>query len=195
MEIIRIGNDKLKLILTEGDLAKYSLKPEGCRYDNTETRRVLWQILDEAKKETGFDAAAERTLVQAYPGRRGGCEIYVTRVAPHSHASSRETLYRFDEIDSLLSVAKQSALHPEITNSMLYKADGGYYLLLLTKKDSKESPFSSLSFIEEYAERMKGDGFLSYIKEHGECLWAQDALKQIEKFTAYVYKKGTLEEQ
>ena len=106
MEIIRIGNDKLKLILTDGDLKKYSLKTERLDYDNTETRRVLWQILDEAKKETGFDAAAERTLVQAYPGRRGGCEIYVTRLIRPTGCHGREEVYRFEDADSLFRAAE-----------------------------------------------------------------------------------------
>ncbi len=195
MEIIRIGNDKLKLILTDGDLAKYSLKLEGCCYDNTETRRVLWQILDEAKKETGFDAAAEKTLVQAYPGRRGGCEIYVTRLCSRSRHAPREALYCFEDTDTLFCAAKLLASRNEIKSSSLYRANGSFYLLLLAEKESKDAPFSPLAFLEEYAEKAKHAGAIPYIKEHGDCLIAENALSSIEKFMHYTYKaKKSVEE-
>ncbi len=184
MEIIRIGSDKLKLILTDGDLKKYSLKFEGLDYDNTETRRVLWQILDEAKKETGFDAAAERTLVQAYPGRRGGCEIYVTRLAERTRGNGREEVYRFQEADALFKVADIAAARGEEYASALYREEEAYYLLVLLPRSAKESQLSSLSFIEEYAERLKGSGTLAYIREHGECLIEKGALEKLHGFSS-----------
>lgn len=195
LEIIRIGNDKLKLILTDGDLSKYNLKLEGCRYDNTETRRVLWQILDEAKKETGFDAAAERTLVQAYPGRKGGCEIYVTRLASQTRKDKKESLYRFEDEETLFFAAKHLGPNIKIESSALYKDDGAYYLLLQSEKEEKGASLSSLDFLEEYGTSVKTKGACAYIKEHGECILERDAAKKLRKFMRFAYNSNPHEEK
>lgn len=184
MEIIRIGNDKLKLILTDGDLKKYSLNTERLDYDNTETRRILWQILDEAKKETGFDAAAERTLVQAYPGRRGGCEIYVTRLVRPAKRHGREEVYRFEDADSLFRAAEVALARGDEYESALHKGEEAYYLTLMLPASVKDEPFSALSYLEEYAERIKGGGTGAYIREHTECLIAREAIKKLGGFSS-----------
>ena len=81
MELILINTSKLKIMLTPDDMKRYSLDIDKMNYDNTETRRVFWNILDTAKHETGFDAASDRVCIQVYPSKGGGCEMYVTKLA------------------------------------------------------------------------------------------------------------------
>ncbi len=80
MELILINDTKLKIMLTREDMTRYDLDCESADYDNTETRRAFWSILDEAKHRTGFDAARDRVFIQLYPSREGGCEMFVTKV-------------------------------------------------------------------------------------------------------------------
>ena len=80
MELIRINENKLKIMLSEGDMKQYALDCASLDYDNTETRRAFWSILDEAKHQTGFDAASQRVFVQLYPSKEGGCEMFVTKL-------------------------------------------------------------------------------------------------------------------
>ncbi len=80
MELIVISESKLKIMLTSEDLLEYSLDCNSLNYENTETRRAFWSILDEAKHRTGFDAASEKVFVQVYPSKKGGCEMYVTKL-------------------------------------------------------------------------------------------------------------------
>ena len=60
MELIKISDSKLKIALTPTDMEKYSLDIQTMDYDKTETRSAFWQLLDEAKHKTGFDAASEK---------------------------------------------------------------------------------------------------------------------------------------
>jgi len=186
LEIIRIGENKLKLILSDEDLLKYHLKFESLDYDNTETRRVLWAILDEAKKKTGFDAAADRTLVQTYPGRKGGCEIYVTRQTDaHPAVGSNTFIYRFAQEESVFTVCRLLRMKREDYASALYRTADGFYYLALTPKETphgKENLLSPLSFVEEYAQRIKSNGIFAYIKEHGTCLFSKDAAERLANF-------------
>ena len=80
MELIRIGDSKLKITMTSDDMTQYDLDCDTMDYDNTETRRAFWDILDHAKQVTGFDAAGDRVFVQLYPSKKGGCEMYVTKL-------------------------------------------------------------------------------------------------------------------
>ena len=89
MNIILISDDRLKVILTSSDLTGYGIRIEDIDYDNTETRRVFWTILDKAKNETGFDAAISRIFIQIYPDSSGGCEMYVSRMG--DRRASRKT--------------------------------------------------------------------------------------------------------
>ena len=71
LELSLMGQDKLKVILTPFDMIKYDLTCDKIDYDNTETRKAVWSILDYAKHETGFDAATGRIYIQVYPEKNG----------------------------------------------------------------------------------------------------------------------------
>ena len=66
MELLRIGDKKLKVTLSGEDMEHYRLDSETMDYDTTETRSAFWQILDEAKHKTGFDAGGGKIFVQIY---------------------------------------------------------------------------------------------------------------------------------
>ena len=74
MELIPIGETKLKITLDEREMADYPLR----RRDGN--RAVLLRLFSEIKNRCGFDTSGSRVFVQMYPGRRGGCELYVTKL-------------------------------------------------------------------------------------------------------------------
>ena len=80
MELLRIGKEKLKIILTHEDLLSFEMNEDDLDYSNTETKRMLWEILHRAKSSVGFNADGHRVLVQLYPSHHGGCEMFVTRL-------------------------------------------------------------------------------------------------------------------
>ncbi len=80
MELIRIGDSKLKITMTLDDMTQYDLDCDTMDYDNSETRKAFWAILDRAKLACGFDATGDRVFVQLYPSKKGGCEMYVTKL-------------------------------------------------------------------------------------------------------------------
>ena len=88
MELLRIGDNKLKVTLSGEDMEHYRLDSESMDYDTTETRSAFWQILDEAKHKTGFDAGGGRIFVQIYSSRACGCEMYVTLVGEEEEPQS-----------------------------------------------------------------------------------------------------------
>ena len=193
MELIRIGDSKLKIMLTAQDMARYAITPEALDYENTETRRAVWQILDEAKQKTGFDAASDRVLIQVYPSRTGGCELYVTKVLPPSAAGNgtgavqrlgdggRTGLYAFCGLPEILSVCSLLLRSGYSGESAAYVGDDGRYYLVIREKAGED--YVAASFYcpaEEYGEKITGGiQRLAYIKEHGKCLCPAQAVERL----------------
>ena len=190
MELLRIGERKLKVMLSDEDMEHYRLDKENLDYDTTETRSAFWQILDEAKHKTGFDAGGGKLFVQIYPSRGGGCEMYVT-LAEGEKAAQRqrslvrgyESVYRFETLELLLEVCRKLCELGYRDESSVFAADGAYYLIIREKLESSiMSPkaLGEFSFIEEYGTRLSGGVRLAHLREHGKCL---EGLRAVELFS------------
>ncbi len=192
MELILINASKLKIMLTDSDMEKYDLKAETVDYDNTATRRAFWSILDDAKTETGFDAASDRLFIQMYPSRDGGCEMFVTKLgAPDvpdkkkwrggkCEEKTRERLfiYSFECLNFLIRVCNCLRLLGRRGRSCAYAEDSGKCYLLLWEK-SVESPPRTHFFIHEYGQSEHAETTLLYIKEHASPLCEEDAVETL----------------
>ena len=183
MELLRISERKLKVMLSDEDMERYRLDKESLDYDTTETRSAFWQILDEAKHKTGFDAGGEKLFVQIYPSRGGGCEMYVTLVGEEDEEVHRlpkrplvrgyESVYRFETLALLLEVCRKLSELGYRDESSAFVAEGAYYLIIREKLESSiMSPkaLGEFSFIEEYGTRLSGGVRLAHLREHGKCL-------------------------
>ncbi len=189
MDLILINDNKLKVVLTAEDMTAYALTCETIDYDNTETKRAFWDILDTAKHRTGFDAASDRVFIQVYPSRGGGCELYVTKLhsdrakspLPGEHVcrvSRADTsdgltseIYAFDSMHSLLCACRLLWEHGAVRSSSAYIAEGGdwYYL----RFESRET----YPAIAEYGVRHNLLTADTYIAEHCECICKDNAVE------------------
>lgn len=134
MELIQIGENALKVTLTRADMEYYDIDFEGLDYANSETRRALHRILDEAKRTLGFEASREKLYIQAFADADGGCELFVRRAEEaelHRHA-----LYRFADMDALLTACAQLANCGFVGESAAYIGDSGAYYLHLLEEES-----------------------------------------------------------
>ncbi len=187
MELLRISDKKLKVMLSDEDMEKYRLDREHLDYDTTETRSAFWQILDEAKHKTGFDAGGGKLFVQIYPSRGGGCEMYVTLTEeekPPRHKKSLvrgyESVYRFETLALLLEVCRKLRELGYCDESSAFAGEGAYYLIIREKLESSiMSPkaLGEFSFIEEYGTRLSGGVRMAYLREHGKCLEGERAVE------------------
>lgn len=189
LELHLIGEDKLKVLLTPFDMMKYNLTCEKLDYENTETRKAIWNILDYAKHETGFDAARGRICIEVFPEKNGGCAIYITKLhqseasetngidlAKDKHAGHEiPAIYGFEESESLFRVCRFLSHRGYTLPSRAYfepleQKKARYYLELLetppTFSGKKAKYLRENLFIGEFGTRMEGEASLSYLKEH-----------------------------
>ena len=167
MDLIRIDDNKMKIMLTERDMRSYSLDVANIDYTQSETRRAFRHILDDVCVRTGFDAKGEQIYVQLYPSRTGGCEMFVTKLdmlcayndaASRSHDTSdnhpvtshaehplpsteveriRTLAFSFDALEHLLRVCRRLRAQAYVGHSAAYHGDEGRYYLLLSERASR----------------------------------------------------------
>jgi negative regulator of genetic competence, sporulation and motility len=207
MELIRISSSKLKIMLTGEDMKKYALDAESADYDNTATRRAFWSILDDAKNQSGFNAAGDRIFIQLYPSKDGGCEMFVTkmgllcasdgedkkaarvdgravktRIERTGEPDGRERVgsYVFSELASLLAVCRQLLARKWRGKSEAYRGrDGRCHLILVERTRDLSATLDRLSFISEFGKAENNDTVRLYIREHGTCICEKNAVQTL----------------
>lgn len=87
MDILRIGNDSMKLILSSDDMNAYSLSCDTISSNRSRAVAAVREILREAGKHCDFPFERSKISVQLYASPKGECEIYVRRLDTSPSAS------------------------------------------------------------------------------------------------------------
>ena len=195
MDLIYINDHKLKIILSEGDMKKYSLDSGDIDYDDKETRGILWNILSEAKESTGFDTDGGRIFIQLYPSKEGGCEMYVTKLGGPSHSKDndnltqkkgsegkRECAYSFESLNALLSVCRRLSSLGYSEKSSVWNLQNKYYLILNEPEENAYIPLSECSFIREYGKSESLRNTRLLISERALCICNDNAIDTLACF-------------
>lgn len=117
MDVIKIGKDNMIVILTKEDMTKYRISPDMPAGFGRQALSALRQIAFGAQEESAPSHGDEKLLVQVFPSKEGGCEMFVTRVSSVSctdlqnhyiHTDSKE-IYMFAEMAELLAACRSLA--------------------------------------------------------------------------------------
>lgn len=199
MELIRISDRKLKIMLTPTDMRHFELNPDTFPEDSAGMHRSFKHLLEEIKKQTDFEADDHQISVQYFPSREGGCEMFISRMPSGGDRSAspqtqslqlrpkslrgafhRECAYRFPDLSSLLAVCHRlSAIGYIGSNSAYVDVSDRYYLLLTILSESPFSTPDELQFITEYGAIENATLLRIYLSEHGRVLCAENAVYQL----------------
>ena len=200
MELIRISNRKLKIMLTPTDMCHFELNADSFGEDSAQMHRAFRLLLEEIRKQSGFDADDSRISVQYFPSREGGCEMFISNlqnedaerdtpsltaslpptektsmqlrpIKKYSGSFRKDCAYRFDALSYLLKTCKRLFEIDYICDSFAYRDEKGVYFLLLSVLTA--SPFSTpeeLDFIVEYGTVENAAHLRLYIREHASLI-------------------------
>ncbi len=193
MEVILINDSKLKVMLSKSELAEYAISVDDLDLDSDASRKAFWEILRDAKAETGFETAHNRLFVQAYPSKDGGCELYVTCLPiPEGDMEAKRGVkpvcyvYGFPNLKQLLQLCALLCRAGYQEESCAYTAaeTEGCFLLLHDGVANDRPPVEeAYPFLPEYGERKRGSAVFSYLNEHCTCFCPQQAVQTLAKFT------------
>lgn len=175
-----IGEAKLKIVLTEEEIKKYRLDvSEPCK-DTAKTRRGLWNILEAAREKVSFDPSGDKVLIQLYPTKGGGCEIFVTKLGILSPSSAklvsgsdritlltkRKSFYLFESGESLLAAVRAIKNHPSgvMPRGDIFLSDSGR-LILSVEEYGRGDDLPEFPSLIEFGERLSPD-MAYYVTEH-----------------------------
>ena len=197
MEWIRISSNKLKIMLTAEDAARYELYPETAEYADSVTRRAFRAILTDMRGETGFDATDDKIYIQMYPSREGGCELFVTKMGmdltpkhptqdtykPKTVKSvrHRRLALRFGDLESLLGVCRRMKERGFHGKSSAYLDEGHRYWLLLSDSGDPLKTREDYRFALEYGELESRESAEMLLPEHGRVICPEGAVTTLGK--------------
>ncbi len=191
LEVLLVGEHKMKIVLNERDVKELGIDITSPIRDTPESRRSMWRVLEQAGKLSGFDHTADRMLIQIYPDRSKGCELFVTRLGLLSKESaglvsssktvtvlSKATVcYRFSSENNMIEAIRAIKKHP---SGLLPKGDvyfdglGSYYLLIEEIGKCDNTP--ELPLVLEYGDRLHRDAPI-FVAEHFTKLTDGDIMK------------------
>lgn len=194
MEFLLVGESKIKIVLNEEETASYGLDAMTPDISGPGARRSFWRILDMAKSEVGFDPSGDKVLIQLYPIKSGGCEIFVTKlgILPESSArlvsksnkvamlSKKKSLYAFEDLEELIRAARAvRAVSGEILpESDVFVADDKYYLSI--EEYGKGGEPVEFPCILEFGVGLAADIF-TFICEHAVRLTDGDGIERFSR--------------
>lgn len=153
-------------------------------------RRAFWRVLDMAKSEVGFDPAGDKVLIQFYPTKPDGCEVFVTKLGILSGSSARlvsrsdkvamlarqRSIYGFECVDDLIrAVRALRAMTDTLPESDVYVSGEGKYFLSIEEYTKGGEP-AEFPCILEFGKSLTAD-FSVFVTEHYNLLTKKNAIE------------------
>lgn len=183
MKINSTADDRITVELTKQDMAMLDITYEDMDYSTTETRRVIWTLLDEAEKVLGKELdPSRRMIIEATPDTSGGCILdFIILDSKKKNSVHRQQLRKqsenllcdFENSDLLLRAAMGFRLNCE---SSLYENGGNYRLIIraLCEADTVKRYFSEFSCVKS-CDRL----LLEHTKEHWRLITEKSAIEAL----------------
>ena len=192
MKFLRIGSNKLKASLTAADCERFGIRcdTDPDSFDKKEVKTAVFTILEEAKKQCGFDIGEEKILIQLYPIENGTCELFVTKLGTLSpkerddlvrsrkitYAETVTEIFRFANIGQLLLCAR--TLSDKTVKSDLFIDNCGVYYLRVS--ENTVDGISSILPIFEFGERVPELPY-DIEGERGRLIYRDTAIESLNK--------------
>ena len=159
MEFFIVSKSKIKITLTKSEAEERGVISGEFADGEKDKRKGLKKILDEAKQQSGFDIGNEKVLVQIYPMKDGGMELFVTKLGiptkdertdtakDERPLTQARTYYIFSDFSALLGAARIITAD-SAPKSTLYRFDGGEYCLSIDKEGLKKDSHFAHGLLE-----------------------------------------------
>lgn len=194
MELIIISKTKLKIMLNECDMRKYSI---GSNTDcaDPSTRKAIRKLLECAKEQIGFNTEGDEIFVQLYTSKNGGCELFVTKSEEETNNSEdADDERRREAAERILADISRSK------KSSLPEKRGSSSLILHDNEDARKErskalaySFSSLNDLCRVCRILKGSAIAitgsAYSDAHGRfyLIISGASLKQFSKLDKFSF--------
>lgn len=187
MNIEIMGQKMVKVTLTDNDLKQYHISYDKLDYNNAETRRVVYELIQLIRENTTVDLSSKKILVETFRAKNGGCIFYISAnldiiayakpISKNSSGFNTPLIFEFSNFDNLCSACKHlyKMYNHIILKSNLFVNNQNYVLTLYTyfKQDDK-----IINLATEYGEYFgQGDLKNALIAEHSDIIIKNNAIE------------------
>lgn len=158
MQIEKVNNNKLKVILNINDLEKNNIDLNTFMANSLESQELFLDILDLAEEEFNFYVDNSRLIIESISISNNIFIFTITKLSDVNDLSPQNNIYcfnNFDEFTSILPLVNKEI----ISNSYTYQ---NKFYLIINKLDKLNT------IIEEFASsKISSDYLESILLEHG----------------------------
>ncbi|MBQ3842726.1 MAG: adaptor protein MecA [Ruminiclostridium sp.] len=177
-----LSRNTVKIVLTRGDMDRYSLESESLRTRSAESKRSLTGFLKKFQSESSLfkDHKPERLFLEAFPSDDGGCVMYVstlgTGVMPAQEPEDRtETV--MCTVGSFSDAAHFCrCISGKAERSALYRL-GADYCIIVGADTGAMCDICRIA--EEFGEMTDEPSDIAYITEYGDEICGSGAAELI----------------
>ncbi len=163
MQIKKINNDKLKIILSSNDLSEKNIDIDSFLSNSVESQNLFFEILDLAEEEYDFNIENNKAIVETISLDNNIFVLTITKLKNDTltyQNSSR--IYCFNNIDDIFHI-DSLAVKELIKKAYIYKYNDRFYLIFEEVNPSIET------ILSEFSSPVKDYSYLSDILiEYGE---------------------------
>lgn len=206
MELVVINEYKLKIIMTEQDMQEYGLDENEFYCSVINTRSILERIIHKMGVRTGFENIGrnEKLLLQLYPEKSGGCELYVTRLemelgeetavkkdtenkalvireSDQLREGTNELAFSFENLKDVSMACRELKSYDFSGKSSLYLGSNKKYYLFLCQTLDKKTKDSPTELLSEFGEPENRAEVSTLMLEYGRCVMDRGAVEILSK--------------
>lgn len=164
MQIKKINNDKLKVILNLNDLDEKNIDIDSFLANPIESQNLFFEILDLAEEKYDFDIDNNKAVIEAISLDNNIFILTITKLKNNSctYSTNNSKVYYFENINDLLSLYSFiQEKNIKLIEPYVYQFGDKYYLLLNEDNKYLENILLEFSFpINNY--NLMEDIFIEY---------------------------------
>lgn len=145
MQIQKISNNKLKVILNSNDLNEKNIDIDSFLSHSVESQDLFFEILDLAEEEYDFDIENNKAVVETISLDNKLFILTITKLKQDSINTyeKKSTIYCFNNIFDIFNIYLFN--NNILNNSSIYKLNNKYYVLFKETNLSLENSFCEFS--------------------------------------------------
>ena len=133
MQIKKINNDKLKIILSSNDLDEKNVDVESFLANPIESQNLFFEILDLAEEKYDFDIENNKAIIETISLDNNNIFILTITKLKNDICTynDKSKIYYFENIDDLLNLYTFMKKNKKtFSKSSLFQFNNSYYLIL-----------------------------------------------------------------
>jgi len=207
MKIEKINDNEIKVTISLYDLEQRNIDLNCISYDSPAIQELIWDMIDQAEQEFGFNAYDSELIVEPSPDFSDGFIAFISKVDSDDNFESiqkyiknkltnkdikpkkrtkkvyaTQAAYVFDSLEDIFCMSRRLSGKFSGDNS-LYKLQDKFYLIMTFSSTANTNIKFFETVLSEYGTKVGSICFIEgYLNEYGEKMIEGNAIQTLCKY-------------